>query len=168
MVDSFDESLESFIETWIVGDPLARDRLNWAWILQFPWVSASAEDEAVQERYKFSVFAKDFRQIPMLVSRHRAIIAFLFLTLCAGRLSLKYAYYDPLDIVDVVAALQVAIKEINPWVFISADIVLNGALKRDFPFYLATRIKSSLAYAAKGLPLSPARPQFGLGDTIFT
>ena len=168
MVDSFDEGLESFIKTWVVADPLARDRLNWAWILQSPWVSASAEDEAVQERYEFSVFAKDFRQIPMLVSRHSAIIAFLFLTLRDGRLCLKYAYYDPADIADVVAALQVAIKDINPWVFVSADTALNSALKRGFPFYLATRSKSSLAYAPRTFPLSVgSRPQFGIGDTIF-
>ena len=168
-IDSFNEVSESLIKTWAVADPLARDSLDWHWILQFPWVSASAEDEAIQERYEFSVFAKDFRQIPMLVTRYSAIIAFLFLTLHDGRLCLKHAYYDPADIADVVTALQVAITDINPWLFVSADTTLNIALRRDSRFYLATRSKSSVAYAAKAFPLSVgSRPQFGIGDTIFT
>jgi hypothetical protein len=168
-VDSFNETLDSFIKTWAVADPLARKSLDWKWILQFPWVSASAEDQAIQQRYKFSVFAKDFRQIPMVVSRENAIIAFLFLTLRDGRLSLKYAYYNPANIADVVAALQVAIADINPWLFVSADTVLNIALKRGFPFYIATQSKSSLSYAAKALSVSlGSRHQFGFGDTIFT
>jgi hypothetical protein len=168
-VDSSNEALESFIKTWAVEDPLAWDTLDLDWILQFPWVSASAEDEAIQERYEFSVFAKDFRQIPMVVSRHSTFIAFLFLTLSDGRLCLKYAHYDPADIADVVAALQIAIMEVNPWLFVSADTALNIALKRNFPFYLATRSKTSVAYAAKAFPLSVgSRPQFGIGDTIFT
>jgi hypothetical protein len=168
-VDSFNEAVESFIKTWALADPLARASLDWDWILRFPWVSASAEDEAIQERYGFSAFAEDFKQIPLLVSRHGAIITFLFLTLRDGRLRLKYAYYDPADIADVVAALQVAITEINPWVFVSADTTINSELKRTFPFYLATRSKISLIYAPRTFLLSVgSRPQFGIGDTIFT
>jgi hypothetical protein len=168
-IDSFNYALDSFVKRWAGADPLARDIADWRWILQFPWVSASAEEEAIQKRYEFSAFANDFQQIPMLVSRKGAIVAFLFLTLRNGRLRLKYAYYDPADIAAVVAALQVAITEINPWLFVSADAAVNIGLKTGFPFYFATWTKSSLAYTAKALSLSlGSRPQFGIGDTIFT
>jgi hypothetical protein len=168
-VDSLSEGLASFINTWALNDPLARDSSYWCWILEFPWLSASAEDEAAQKRYAFSVFAKDFRQIPMVVYRHCAIIAFLFMTLRDGRLSLKYAYYDSCDIADVAAALQAAIGDINPWLFISADTALNTELKRGFPFYFVRRSKSSAIYSAKAFPLSVGcRLQVGTGDSIFT
>jgi hypothetical protein len=167
--DSLSEDLASFINTWALNDPLARDSSYWCWILEFPWLSASAEDEATQKRYAFSVFAKDFRQIPMVVYRHCAIIAVLFMTLRDGRLSLKYAYYDSCDVADVAAALQAAIADINPWLFISADTALNTELKRGFPFYLVRRSKSSAIYSAKALPLSVGcRLQLGTGDSIFT
>jgi hypothetical protein len=166
---SFGEDLTSFVNTWAVGDPLARDSSYWCWVLEFPWVSASAEDEAAQKRYACSVFAKDFRQIPMVVSRRDAIIAFLVMTLRDGRLSLQYAYYDSGDVADVSAALQTAIADINPWLFVCADTALNTSLKRDFPFYLARRSKSSEIYAAKVLPLSVgSRLQLGTGDIVFT
>jgi hypothetical protein len=168
-VDSFSGAEESFINRWAVEDPLARDASYWHWVLKFPWISADAEDEATQKRYAFSVFVKDFRQISMLVTRHGANIAFLVLTLREGRLSLKYAYYDPGDVADVASALQVAIADINPWLFVCADATLNKALKRNFPFYLARRSKAAVTYAAKVLPLSVGlRPQFGIGDAIFT
>jgi hypothetical protein len=167
--DSFSEGLTSFINTWAVGDPLARDSSYWRWILEFPWLSASTEDEADQKRYAFSAFAKDFRQIPMVVSRRGAIIAFLVMTFRDLRLSLKYAYYDPCDMADVVAAMQAAIADINPWLFVCADAALSTSLKRDLPFYLARRSESSEIYAAKALSLSVgSRPQFGTGDIIFT
>lgn len=169
IIDSFDGAMESFIKRWTVADPLARDSMDWHWILHFPWVSASADEEPIQKRYEFSAFAKDFQQLPMMVSRDEAIIAFLFLTLRDGRLRLKYAYYDPANIAEVVAALQIAITDINPWLFVSADALLNIALKRGFPFYIATWRKSSLGYTAKALALSVgSRPQFGIGDAIFT
>jgi hypothetical protein len=168
-IDAFNESVESFMQPWELADPLARDSAVWNWILQFPWVSASSEDERAQKRYEFSVFARDFQQIPIMLSRNGAMIAFLFLTLREGRLRLKYAYYDPADITDVVAAVQVVITYVNPCLFVSADTTLNTALKKDLPFYVATQCKSSLNYAAKALPLpAPSQPQFGIGDTIFT
>jgi hypothetical protein len=167
--NSLDDGLTSFINTWTVGDPLAMDASYWCWVLEFPWLSASAEDEAAQKRYAFSVFAEDFRQIPMVVSRHGAIIAFLFMTLRDGRLCLKYAYYDSCEIADVTAALQAAIADINPWLFVCADGALSSSLERGFPFYLGRRSKTSEIYAAKGLPFSAgSRPQFGTGDIIFT
>jgi len=166
---SLNGDLSSFINARAAGDPLGRDASYWRWILQFPWVSGDLEDEAIQRRYEFSVFIKDFRQIPMLVSRHGAIIAFLFLTLRNGRLGLKYAYYDSNDASDVATALRVAVADIKPWLYISADSVLNAAIKRDLPFYVARKSKPMLAYATKGLPLSVGcPPQFGIGDNIFT
>lgn len=169
VINSFDGALESFMKPWAAADPLARDNMEWQWILQFPWVSAAVEEETIQKSYKFAAFAKDFQQIPILVSRDSAIIAFLFLTLRNGRLSLKYAYYNHADIAEVVAAVQVAITDINPWIFVCADTPLNVALKRAFPFYFARWSKTSLFYTTKELALSVgSRPQFGMGDVIFT
>jgi hypothetical protein len=167
--DSLDEGVAPFIDRWAATDPLRRDASCWSWILKFPWISASREDEAEQKRYAFSVFAKQFRQIPVLVMRRGAIIAFLVLTFRDGRLYLKYAYYDLNDVLDVAAALKVVIAEVNPWVFVSADPALNVALRKGFPFYLARRKKSAVVYSAKVLPsLVSSRPQFGVGDIIFT
>jgi hypothetical protein len=169
VTESLNGDLSSFINAHMVGDPLGRDASYWRWILQFPWVSGDSEDEAIQKRYEFSVFIKDFRQLPMVVSRHGAIIAFLFLTLRNGRLGLKYAYYDSNDASDVATALRVAVADIKPWLYISADSALNAAIRRDFPFYIARKIKPMLAYATKALPLSVGcPPQFGIGDNIFT
>lgn len=168
-VDSLNGTLESFINKWAVGDPLARDSSYWRWVLAYPWMSPSSEDEATQKRYAFSAFAKDFKQIPILVRRRGAIVAFLAMTLRDGRLSLKYAYYNPGDIAIVTVALQAAVADVNPWLFISADAALSTALKQDFAFYLARQRKSSEIYATKVLPLSiGTRSQFGTGDSIFT
>jgi hypothetical protein len=170
MVGELDASMESFINTWAVGDPLGRDSSYWNWVLKFPWMSSSEEDEAVQKRYAFSVFAKDFRQVLLRVSREGAIIAFLVMTLRDGRLCLKYAYYDDLqDAADVAASIRIAIADINPWLFISADTALNTELERGFPFYFVRRSKSSAIYSAKALPLSVGcRLRLGTGDSIFT
>jgi hypothetical protein len=169
VTESLNGDLNSFINSHTVGDPLGRDASYWRWILQFPWVSGDSEDEAIQKRYEFSVFIKDFRQIPLVVSRYGAIIAFLFLTLRNGRLGLKYAYYDSNDATDVATALRVAVADIKPWLYISADSVLNAAIKQGLPFYVARKIKPMLAYATKALPLSiGCPPQFGIGDNIFT
>ena len=168
-IDSFDESLMLFVSTWAAEDPTARDLIDWHWILHFPWVSPNPEDQCTQKRYTFSSFAKDFRQIPLVVSRDGKTLAFLFMTLRNGRLRLKYAYYDPAHAAEVAIALQAAIARIGPWVFISADTAINLALKREFPFHVAVRNKCSFAYRTKGLPLSLGpRPQLGMGDAIFT
>jgi hypothetical protein len=170
MVGELDGSMDSFINTWAVGDPLARDSSYWNWVLRFPWMSPSEEDEAIQKRYAFSVFAKDFRQVLLRVSREDAIIAFLVMTLRDGRLCLKYAYYDDSqDAADVAASIRAAIADINPWLFISADAALNTQLERGFPFYFVRLSKGSAIYSAKALPLSAAcRLQLGTGDCIFT
>ena len=168
-IESFNEALNSFINKWAVGDPLTRDASYWHWVLKFPWMSASPEDAATQKSYAFSVFAKDFRQIPLLVSRSGTIIALLIMTLRDGRLSLKYAYYEASDTAEVAAALRVAITDINPWLFISSDTSLNKVLKQGLPFYLATWSRSLVAYAARAFPVSVGpRFQFGIGDNIFT
>ncbi len=168
-VDTFDEPFESFVNTRAVADPLGRDTAYWNWVLNFPWMSTSPEDEAAQKSYAFSVFAKDFRQIPLLVIRHGTVIAFLVMTLREGRLTLKYADYDPGDAADVASALQVAVADINPWLFICPDSELTTILKGLLPFYLARHKKSSAIYAAKELPLSIGRhPHWGTGDKIFT
>lgn len=169
VVNILDEPLAALIDNWAVGDPLGRDSSYWRWVLSFPWMSADAEDEAAQKRYAFSVFAKDFRQVLLRVSRQREVIAFLVMTLRDGRLCLKYAYYDTQDAADVAAATRAAIADINPWLFISADTALNIELERGFPFYLAKRTKSSAIYSTKALPLSVGfRRQLGTGDSIFT
>jgi len=168
-VGAFDAALESFVNTRALKDPLARDSSYWNWVLNFPWMSANPEDETAQKRYAFSVFAKDFQQISMLVSRRGRVIAFLVLTLREGRLSLKYADYELCDALDVATALQVTVAEINPWLFVSADSVLSAALKRLMPFYLARHTNTSAIYAAKGLPLSlGSHPHWGTGDKLFT
>ncbi|SRR6266550_2382409 len=169
-VGELDGSIESFINTWAVGDLLGRDSSYWNWVLKFPWMSSSEEDEAVQKKYAFSVFAKGFRQVLLRVSREGAIIAFLVMTLRDGRLCLKHAYYDDSrDAADVAASIRAAIADINPWLFISADTALNTELERGFPFYFVRRSKSSAIYSAKALPLSVGcRLQLGTGDSIFT
>lgn len=168
-VHTLDGAMESYINTWAVGDPLGRDSSYWNWVLKFPWMSASEEDEAIQKNYAFSVFAKDFRQIPMFVSRFGTIIAFLLMTLRDGRLYLKYAYYDPSDAGDVAVALRGAVTDLDPWLFVCGDTALYTELRRGFPFYVARRSKSSAIYAAKALPLSVGcRLQLGTGDSIFT
>jgi hypothetical protein len=168
-VDSLGDDLASFIDRLTAGDPLSRNATYWRWILEYPWMSASAEDEAAQRSYAFSLFAEDFRQIPMCVTRRCAVIAFLVATLRDGRLTLKYALYDETDIADVAAALQVAIGEVKPWLFVCADISLGSALREAPLFHLMKQIKSSSVYSTKVLSLSAGpRLQFGIGDTIFT
>ena len=168
-VDASDADFESFVNARAHEDPLARDSAYWKWVLEFPWVSASAQDAAEQERYAFSLFAKDFRQIPILVSRNGAAIAVLILGIRKQRLTLKYAYYDPGDASDVARALRVAVAEINPYLFVSADSVLNAELKRLFPFYLARLRKTSAIFAASGLPLALGRhAHLATGEKVFT
>lgn len=168
-VGAFDGAVEAFVNTRAIGDPLARDAVYWKWVLNFPWMSSSPEDETAQKSYVFSVFAKDFRQVPLLVVRHGAIIAFLVMTFRDGRLSLKYADYDRCDAADVATAVQVAVADINPWLFICADSELSAILKRRLPFYLARHTKASAIYAVNGLPLLVGRhPHWGTGDKIFT
>src|SRR5260370_5695401 len=146
-VGELDGSLESFINTWAVRDPLGRDSSYWNWVLKFPWMSPSEEDKAVQKRYAFSVFAKGFRQVLLRVSREDAIIAFLVMTLRDGRLCLTSAYYnDSQDAADVADSIRSAIADINPWVFISADIALNTELEGGFRFYFRHRSKRSGLY----------------------
>ncbi len=169
VLDAVDADFESFVNARIHGDPLLRDSAYWTWVLAFPWVSAAAEDEAEQERYAFSVFAKDFRQVPILVKRRGTSLALLILTLRKGRLTLKYAYYDLSDAADVATALRVAVAGINPYLFVSADCVLNAELKRQFPFYFARIHKTSAIYAANGLPLSLGRhAHWATGEKVFT
>jgi hypothetical protein len=167
-VTSFDDDLEAFIKNLVRDDPLDRDRSYWEWVLRHPWISTSAKDKADQQRYEFSLFSRIFKQIPLLVRRRGTTIAFLVLTLRDGRLSLKYAYYDPDDIADVAAALRTAVIRINPWLFVCADDAMNIALKSQLPFYLAARKRATvLAYAA--FPLSLRSPiHFGIGDSVFT
>jgi len=168
-VEALDGAVELFINTRAVGDPLRRDSSYWNWVLRFPWMSASEEDKIIQKNYAFSVFARDFRQIPMVVNRFGKIIAFLFMTLRDGRLCLKYAYYDSCDAGDVTRALHFAIAEINPWLFVCADAGLKTELRRRFPFHVARRSKSSAIYAGNALPLSlGCRLHLGTGDNIFT
>lgn len=168
-VDAFNAAAESFINTQAVDDPFARDSKYWKWVLDYPWMSATEEDKIAQERYAFSVFAKDFRQIPMFVSRQGVFIAFFLMTVRDGRLILKYAYYAASDAVDVAIALQAVVAEINPWLFVCGDPVLNAAFKRSFRFYFARFTKSSTIYAASGLPVSLGHHiHWGSGDLVFT
>jgi hypothetical protein len=168
IVRSFDENLNSFINQWASDDHLARDSSYWHWIFRHPWVSTTDEDGATQERYEFLAFAKSFEQLPVVIRRHGTIIAFLVLTLRDGRLSLKTAYYDSGDTADVAAALGITFRDIKPWLFVSADDALNLAIRREMPFYFATRRKDPVrAYASFPLSLG-TRPQFGIGDNVFT
>jgi hypothetical protein len=167
-VEALDESLESLLNTWAIGDPLGRDSSYWNWVMKFPWMSASAEDEAVQEKYVCSVFAKDFRQIFMRVSRHGTPIGFLVMTLRNGRLCLKYVYYNAGDVADVADSVQAAIADINPWLFISADTGINAMLNKGIPIHFTKLKKSCSIYTAKALPLSVGCHQYlGTGDSIF-
>jgi hypothetical protein len=169
VVNAPDEAVGTFIAHCSAEDPLQRDCPCWKWILGFPWLSATAEDEEAQKNYAFSVFARDFRQVAMVVRRRGAIIGFLVMTARDGRLTLKYAYYSPSDQKDVAAALQVAITKMNPWLFVSADAALTSAFRRGIPFYLARRKKSAAIWAAKDLGLSvKTQPQYGIGDIVFT
>jgi hypothetical protein len=168
-ITSFDGALDSFLDRWSARDSLPRDSSCWHWILEFPWMSSGAEDEAAQKNYEFSAFSDDFRQVPVLVKRNGATIAFLLMTLRGGRMYLKYAYYESGDSADVAAALLTIIADMNPWLFMSADTVLNSVLQKSFPFCLARRHKSASVYGAKALAW-PAefRPQYGIGDIVFT
>jgi hypothetical protein len=167
--DVFDAQMESFIDHQAQEDPFGRDSLYWNWALRFPWMSSTDEDRVMQEKYTFSVFAGDFRQIPMFVSRHGRIIAFLVMTLRDHRLTLKHAYYDPADVTDVTAAVRSAVAEINPWLFVCGDAGIDARLRRGFPFYLARKARHSAIYATKTLPRLPwSRPQPGSGDSLFT
>ncbi len=169
VADVFDAQMESFVNDHARQDPFGHNSEYWNWILRFPWVSTTDEDRIIQERYAFSVFAPDFRQIPMFVSRGGRTIAFLAMTLRNARLTLKFAYYDPSDIGDVIVALRSAIADINPWLFVCGDAALGARLRRGFPFYLARQARHSAIYATKTLPSAPwSRPQPGSGDSIFT
>jgi len=168
VVQSFDQNLSSFINRWLNEDPLERDVSYWQWVLKYPWLSTTEEDEAAQKRYGFSIFAQRFEQLPVVVRRDGAIIAFLILNFRDWRLSLMYALYDPNDRADIAAALRIIILHLNPWVFVSSDSVLNAAIRRGVPFYLAAlRREPVLVYASFSLSLGP-RPQVGIGDNVFT
>jgi hypothetical protein len=169
VADVFDTEMESFIDDQAREDPFGRDSLYWKWALRFPWMSSTDEDRVMQKRYTFSVFAGDFRQIPMFVSRKGRIIAFLVMTLRDLRLTLKHTYYDPADIADVTAAVRSVVAEINPWLFVCGDAGIDARLRSGFPFYLARKARHSAIYATKTLPRLPwSRPQPGSGDSLFT
>lgn len=168
-VETLNEGMKSFIDDWAREDPLSRDSVYWNWVLQHPWMSAGVEDRAVQKSYEFSVFAEDFRQIALFVGRHGKIAGFLVLTLRDGRLTLKYACYDPADVADVAIALRSTIANINPWLFVCGDSGIEAQLRKGIPFYITRRMKSSAIYASKSLPESAwSRPQPGTGDSVFT
>jgi hypothetical protein len=168
-VDSLNEGLSAFINSWAFRDPLARDASYWRWVLEFPWLSAEPQDENTKKKYAFSAFAPDFKQIPVVVTRNSMIIAFLVMTLRDNRLCLKHAYYDFRDKSDIAIALRAFVADLKPWLFASADPNLNTCLRRCFPFYLAIRSKTSEIYATKELPLNGSiSSQFGTGDIVFT
>jgi len=168
-VDSLSGDLESFIDIQARRDPLGRDRMYWRWVLAFPWISSSVEDRACQRRYAFSAFAREFRQIAILVRRHGVIIGFMLMTLRDARLTLKAAYYEPGDVTDVARALQAAVAEINPWLFVSGDAALSTALQDGWPLYVAKRRKSWELYTSENLSstLGPMA-ECEIGDSIFT
>ncbi|HTS12546.1 MAG TPA: hypothetical protein VMH00_10545 [Candidatus Limnocylindrales bacterium] len=169
IVQTLDGENESFINKRATEDPLRRDSSYWNWVLRFPWMSANSDDEVAQRSYAFSVFARDFKQIPMFIRRLGTIIAFLFMILREGRLVLKCAWYKPSDISDVAVALREAVADLNPWLFVCADADLCARLAGGVPFYTAKRMRTSAIYAANRLPLPPAcRLQLGAGDSIFT
>lgn len=168
IVRSFDQDLQLFINKWFKEDPFGRDAAYWEWVLKYPWISNTEEDEAAQRRYEFSLYAKSFEQLPCVVRRNGTIIAFIFLKLHDGRLSLMYALYDPSDRADVAAALRITVVRINPWAFVSIDDALTASIRRGVPFYLAPlRRNPVLTYASFPLSLG-SRPQIGIGDNIFT
>lgn len=168
VVRDFDEETSVFINKWLEQDPLARDCSYWKWVLQYPWISTTDEDEFAKNRYEFSVFSKSFEQLAVVVRRHGRVIAFLVLTARERRLSLKHALYDPSDRTDVVVAMQRIIVDVNPWVFVSADEELNASIRQRVPFYLFVIKRAPiLSYASFPLPLGP-RPQFSIGDNIYT
>jgi hypothetical protein len=168
-VDSLNESLSAFINRWAFHDPLARDASYWRWVLEFPWLSAKPQDESSKKTYAFSAFARDFKQIPVVVSRNAVIIAFFVMTLRDNQLCLKHAYYDVRDKDDIAIAIRAFVADIKPWLFASADSSLNACLRRSFPFYLVIPSKTSEIYTTKELPFnSSISCQFGTGDIVFT
>ena len=168
MIDSVDDELASFICNRAAADHFARDPISWEWILRIPWVASNAEDYAIQQRYAFSAFAKDFRHVPVVLRQRNQIIAFLFLVLRNGRLSLKYAYYDENDAITIARALHAIISDVRPWVFVSADARLNAALQSDSFLHFAARRRRSLAYIANAIPWFECQQHFGIGDSVFS
>lgn len=167
--DVFNEEMESFLNARAEKDVFGRDSAYWSWVLQYPWMSTTDEDQVAQKNYAFSVYAGDFRQIPMWVSRRGTMIAFLLMTLREGRLTLKHAYYDLADGGYVAAALRAAVADMNPWLFVCGDEGLEGRLRTGVPFHVARRVRHSVVYVGKVLPASPwLKPQPGTGDSVFT
>jgi len=167
-VNASDQGVQAFLNDSLPSDPFRRDLTYWRWVWDHPWISASGEDKSQQERYQFSVSSDCFEQIPVVVRRDGEIIGLLFMKLRDDRLSLMFALYEPRDTQDIAEALKIVIIKVNPWVYVSVDEGLNAAFKRGRRFFLtALQREPVLAYASFPLHLG-ARPQYSLGDNIFT
>lgn len=166
-----DDELSSMFEESTRKTLTGRSRIEWSWILRFPWMQPAPLGDRVSPNYFFASAPPSFNQYVIKVYKNKEAVGMLHIQHSHTRLTVPYAYFDQENASVMARIVLLHAKKLNATFIALYNKQLIDELKKYRLFFLAItkRKREYLAtnYLAEQLKGSPLRFNDGDGDCAF-
>lgn len=166
-----DDELSSMFEESTNSTLTGRSRIEWNWILRFPWMQPAPLGDRVAPKYFFASAPLAFSQYIIKVYKNKELIGMLHIQHSHTRLTVPYSYFEP-ENAEVIARIVLlhAKKLKTTFIALYNQQLINELYKYRMYFIGITKRKREYLatnYLAEKLKGSNIRFSDGDGDCAF-
>ncbi len=172
-LDKIEPSLEDFIVPFLQTSIFKRSVPEFQWMMDYPWVSNTKDEENDYSKYYFSQYSKDFRQWYIRIDDNKnTTVGFMVLTLHKGELRIPYLFTGNLIVNDISKFLLLFLMKMKISTLISHNELLVKSISDLKKFFIGIR-KSEYGFITTPVILQNQKLIFdglmeGDGDRMFT
>lgn len=174
IITQIDDEVDDFIKTQQEHNLFKRNKEDFNWILNYPWILSSDTIDPISANYHFSSITKDFRFICAKFYNHEnKLSGFVIYQIRNKHLSIHTAYFDSVQIKNIIDYTYFLIKK-NKINFFSVynKQLTDYIIENKNPFIFKKHLKRGFYYSKKLDHYFKKNPQLrfeaGDGDMIFT
>ncbi len=147
-----------------------REKNEFNWILNFPWIlnKASMPDK---RPFYFSAYLDFFNNKSVIIKDNEKIIGFLFLKIRDRFMSASYLVIQNQYFNSITTVLGIIIKKYNIYSLTISNVLISNEIeKQNFPYIKENKFEYPIIVSKKfsHIDFSNYEFQFGFGDAVFT
>lgn len=174
LVDEVDDEIVNLLQQHQSTNLFKREKIDFNWILKYPWVLSSDKVDPVSKRYYFSSIAKKFKLInAKFYNENKKMTGFVMFQIRDQHLSIQTAYFEPSQTKAIIDFTYYLIREHKVNFFsVYHQQLVKHIQTHPHPFIFTKTLRRGFYYSKNLAHYFKKNPQLsfeaGDGDMIFT
>jgi hypothetical protein len=169
-INEIDNQITEFIEDHNKNEYIRRNKKEFDWICNFPWLVEGTQKDIESSRYYFSTYSKQFFYLKVkFMNTNNEIVGFTILSIRNKKLTIPHFYSEQEYNPEIVKFLFNLMKERNiQMITVFNEKLVPFIISSNLPFIFSKKIKRPFLIS-KQLPyIEDLFFQDGDGDCVFT